>query len=512
MAESHNSQDELARKDSIEDIGEQMEELNTDEAHNAKRDRERDNRSSSSLEEALGLNDAVATPIRPHNFRDIAIGVSQPLDSPQRLPDYEELNKTPNAQLTVEATHRRIEMADDVLARNEKDTSPTTRRKFLMWRELTREKRSKLDSGEVVTYSPDLKILESDLCDYVDLHERWTSAHYLLEGALSDKKRYEIYARWGDYLADNCGTLRTNLQQSGHMFPAQRWTKISEDMKAEEIKLRNFESRMGLVHVTEEEKARLQPVTEGVRQVAQGLGWEFEVAKFSIHEYSERNKLVHCDIFRNVERQDWNAIGEKCEEDLSLLASLYGATQDESRTQWKEVIEGFCKKWVYRRDVHSAWRPLAHIRKASEDLDLSLASVKKVAEFCGTEEERDAFIEELSKQEKSSEIMREKTERQREEKIAALENEVAEVQYFSSAQMEEACRRIYQQTMTINSLEGDVTSLKHDQDKLKAEAERMKKEMWRMNQTIKSQKDGLAALKKWKEDHASEALVVPEGF
>ncbi|KAK5720988.1 hypothetical protein LTR15_006950 [Elasticomyces elasticus] len=151
MAESHSSQDELARKDSIEDIGEQMEQLSTDEAYNAKRDRRRDNSSSTSLDEALGLNDAVGTPIRQHNSRDIAIGMSQPLDSPQRLPDYVELNTTPNAQLTVETTQRRIKMADDVLARDEKDTGSTTRRKFLMWRELTREKRTCTRDGLMYT-------------------------------------------------------------------------------------------------------------------------------------------------------------------------------------------------------------------------------------------------------------------------------------------------------------------------------------------------------------------------
>ncbi|KAF4988981.1 hypothetical protein FDECE_14857 [Fusarium decemcellulare] len=228
----------------------------------------------------------------------------------------------------------------------------------------------------------------------------------------------EILCRYGDYLAERLGVLRSRTDEK----LAEHWTDTSRILRQEE----GLESA---------------PYHKIIQTAAQGLGWDEEETIFMVHEYAKRNNLMHAELFQLVEYRNWQSIGDRCEEDINKLRDLVAHSDSKSKAalqHWESIIMEFRDRWVCRSEHSSHWVPRSIIEDAISARISNQSSLSQLAKEPDhiTHEKRKIIIDKLGKENKRREAQRnnerrkadkllQKQNKQLEEKIIQLEEQSA---------------------------------------------------------------------------------------
>ncbi|MCJ1382114.1 hypothetical protein MMC17_005226 [Xylographa soralifera] len=84
---------------------------------------------------------------------------------------------------------------------------------------------------------------------------------------------------------------------------------------------------------------------------------------------AKRNNLIHAELFDIVDRQDWYAIEQRCEEDIKKLGELFIDSDPNSNAaieNWVQIIGDFRDRWVRQSKDRSTWEARSIIQKASD--------------------------------------------------------------------------------------------------------------------------------------------------
>ena len=159
-------------------------------------------------------------------------------------------------------------------------------------------------------------------------------------------RQLEILCRYGDYVAERLNILRQYVGEHGlegeHKL-SEKWTEISATLRAEEGQT-------------------IRPCHDLIRDAAKGLNWKENVTVFMAHEYGKRNSLMHAELFDLVDTEDWNSIGQRCQEDIEKLRELFIHSNTDSNTaikNWELIIGEFRDRWVQPSGDGSTWE--AHL-------------------------------------------------------------------------------------------------------------------------------------------------------
>ncbi|KAK0507339.1 hypothetical protein JMJ35_010377 [Cladonia borealis] len=148
-----------------------------------------------------------------------------------------------------------------------------------------------------------------------------------------------------------------------------------------------------------------------------GLKWKQEATIFMVHEYAERNNLMHAELFDLVDRQDWYAIEQRSKEDIVKLRELFINSDPDSKAaieNWMQIIGEFRDRWVRQSEDGSAWEARSIVQEAIVAGVDDRASLNKLAmlpeDAAPTTRER--AINSIKKENALKEAQRNKTQQQ----------------------------------------------------------------------------------------------------
>ncbi|KAM5368000.1 hypothetical protein ACJZ2D_009714 [Fusarium nematophilum] len=181
------------------------------------------------------------------------------------------------------------------------------------------------------------------------------------------------------YLAERLGKLRNHIDDKldiKHKL-AEHWTDTSATLRGEEG----------------QEPARHPRL---IQTAAQGLGWDQDLVLFMVHEEAKSNSLMQAELFELVDGQDWQVIGERCEEDVEKLHELFTVSDPKSETDlghWVRVVEEFRDRWVCKSEGGSTWEARPIIKDAIAAGIDDQSPLSQLATFPdGTSEDHDGVI------------------------------------------------------------------------------------------------------------------------
>lgn len=186
----------------------------------------------------------------------------------------------------------------------------------------------------------------------------WTSPHMVSSNAKHQLlmrllrrilcyRRLEMYARYGDYLAQRLAVVRKKLPES-NADPDRYWTSVSQSLDREG-----------------QDEAGGQPWHENLKRAIIELQkddppWELEDLVFMVHEYGKRNSLMHANLAYLVAQHDWQQFGALSTQDLKALEGM----TDKNAERWRKMIRDYRDRFVEADAEGNIWRPRPIIRDA----------------------------------------------------------------------------------------------------------------------------------------------------
>ena len=210
-------------------------------------------------------------------------------------------------------------------------------------------------------------------------------------------RQLEILCRYGDYLAERLNTLRQYIGEHGlegeHEL-SEKWTETSATLRAEEGQA-------------------ITPCRDLIRDAAKGLNWKHNVTVFMAHEYGKRNSLMHAELFDLVDTEDWDSIGQRCQEDIEKLRELFIHSNSDSQAaikNWELIIGEFRDRWVHLSEDGSTWEAHLIVQEAIAAGIKDSASLDKLSMHYkdAIYPERDKAISAIRKEKESSEKQQKK--------------------------------------------------------------------------------------------------------
>ena len=136
---------------------------------------------------------------------------------------------------------------------------------------------------------------------------------------LSQLRRYEFAARYGDYMSAVCDRLKTKarVERTQYFEQLQGWNRFWTDINSDINKETRAWERWLVRDPTlgdEEVKTRL-----AVYNACNDMALNFDQTLQAIAMYADRNSLVHASIQRYVERGEWNKLAESLSRDMRDL-------------------------------------------------------------------------------------------------------------------------------------------------------------------------------------------------
>ncbi|KAK1069656.1 hypothetical protein LTR74_004769 [Friedmanniomyces endolithicus] len=334
------------------------------------------------------------------------------------------LSRLHSSPLPEDRLPERLAIAERKLARH--DLSPAIRRKYTIYR---KQIEAMLDGEVESTNHRQLKYMEADILDYDKLREKLTAEYKHLPYELKKYQRLEVNARYGDYLGDINSKLRDVLEANKLMEENELFTRLSKRLKREG-----------------DDVAESRPLHEAIGPLVASVGLEVEHALFCIHEYANRNSLVHCNIYKLVAQWRWAEIGQRCADDLDRLDTFFDPEQAEIRDHWKDVIKRFRDHWL----------PVDAIQKGLAAGVTSLKSMKRLSECKNcTDEQLTKIIRDLKGKENQPEVPQSYKDSQKRKQEKKLKDDVA-----MKARIKLLETQIRERDDTIQSLREEMEAMK----------------------------------------------------
>jgi len=187
---------------------------------------------------------------------------------------------------------------------------------------------------------------------------------------LTELRRYEFAARYGDYLSHVCEKVKAKASENKTEFYEEitgwnnHWTDISTKLKGEADYWRRYQNKDKRV------STNMIAATLAVERACGFIGLNFENTIATIHMYADRNQAVHKDIMELVEDGDFGTLAQVLSQDLRDLPVV---TPDKFKSEIpivKSIIMAIADQYyLHGADVpYYRWRTKDSAYDKSEEL------------------------------------------------------------------------------------------------------------------------------------------------
>ena len=144
-------------------------------------------------------------------------------------------------------------------------------------------------------------------------------------------------AEYGDYLAYACADLKTEcLNDLAWKIDRLDWQEVAERIEMEEATKAEQEARRIALSPT--------PYLDDVAKAAARLGHDFDLVRYQILAYAERNNFCHGGLKAMIDSGHFQELAERLVEDKKALGVIFqGKPQDQ--IQMRAVIKTIEKEW-----------------------------------------------------------------------------------------------------------------------------------------------------------------------
>ena len=144
-------------------------------------------------------------------------------------------------------------------------------------------------------------------------------------------------AEYGDYLAYACANLKTeSMNDLAWKIDRLDWQEVAARIEKEEATKAEQEARRIVLSPT--------PYLDDVAKAAARLGHDFDLVRYQILAYAERNNFCHSGLKAMIQLGHFQELAERLVEDKKALGVIFqGKPQDQ--IQMRAVIKTIEKEW-----------------------------------------------------------------------------------------------------------------------------------------------------------------------
>ena len=153
-------------------------------------------------------------------------------------------------------------------------------------------------------------------------------------------------AEYGDYLAYGCANSKTeSMNDLAWKINRLDWQEVAERIEMEEATKAEQETRRIAVSPT--------PYLDDIAKAAARLGHDFDLVRYQILAYAERNYFCHSGLKGMIELGHFQELAERLVEDKKALGIIFqGKPHDQ--IQMRTVIKTIEKEWFEKVYVEEA--------------------------------------------------------------------------------------------------------------------------------------------------------------
>jgi hypothetical protein len=253
--------------------------------------------------------------------------------------------------------------------------------------EITRALEAKTPE-EKLTRVHEIEVFERVINDKAFLQPRTFSENMEMEDALLRLRELQYLARYGDYVKIVTGQVRLHAGETRFagwetLSGKHQWIEISQRLKKEE-----YDLDKAVKGPWEKEPKYSYDTIIAIETVCEGMGYDPELVKWSIHTYAERNATFHKDLDHLITKGAFTQLAEALYRDFRDIYCVFSETRSQTDLKYLEcVIKAQIDRWF---DTSLAPdNPLAWLPK-KELMDAYTKAVKKASDQKAKEERESA--------------------------------------------------------------------------------------------------------------------------
>lgn len=193
-------------------------------------------------------------------------------------------------------------------------------------------------------------------------------------------KKYQLFARYGDYLGHICYKVRGESQKKevegwAKLSGTRNWTDVSMDIKAEDAAWKKY----GSGHPDEVK------TTYAIWQTCLIMAFDFNTVVEAIHGYADRDKLFHSGLGHLAQEAEYSGVAKALFEDIKGLESFMSVKDAVPHDCISAILFQLKEQWfeIDNEDTPGSWIPKSELRalhKKPEDDEAAKKARKEIAD------------------------------------------------------------------------------------------------------------------------------------
>ena len=183
----------------------------------------------------------------------------------------------------------------------------------------------------------EVEILDDEMSSrYEKIHSTDGLCHTLVE-LFNAMAELRMMAEYGDYLVYTCSALKTE-SMNDMIWKVEKldWQAVAERIKKEETTLTEERQRRLLISPT--------PYLNDVTKAADRLGHDFELVRYQILAYADRNNFYHSGLKAMINHGDFQILAERIMEDKNSLKAIFRGRPSE-QIEMRTIIKIVENEW-----------------------------------------------------------------------------------------------------------------------------------------------------------------------
>ena len=183
----------------------------------------------------------------------------------------------------------------------------------------------------------EVEILDDEMSSrYEKINSNDGLCHNLVE-LFNAMAELRMMAEYGDYLAYTCSTLKSE-SMNDMIWKVEKldWQAVAEEIRKEETTLAEERDRGLPISPT--------PYLDDVAKAAQRLDYDFDLVRYQIVAYADRNNFCHSGLKAMIHHGDFQILAERIMQDKRSLEVIFRG-RPSAQIEMRKVIKIVEKEW-----------------------------------------------------------------------------------------------------------------------------------------------------------------------